>query len=319
MNIVFLGSATFAIPTLSNLLSSSHKVICVVTQPDRLKGRGLALSSTEVKKIAKVNKLKIYQPENINDRESEEFLRGLNPDIFIVVAFGQILSQNILAIPKILCLNLHASLLPKYRGAAPINWALIRGETQTGISIIKMSKKLDAGPIIMQRGADIKDNDDAQTLEVKLSNLGADSMLEALDLIESGKYNLIIQDESKASFAPKLKKGDGLICWDKPSREIFNLIRGCFGWPGAFTYYHGKIMKIHKANLDSPGCLPVSSLAGSPGEILMTSKEGITVATSIGNLLIKELQIEGKKKATAQEFVSGYRISVGEMLGKKND
>ena len=316
MNIVFLGSAKFAIPTLSSLISSSHKIVCVVTQPDRLKGRGLTLSSTEVKKIAQASKLKIYQPENINNQESAEFLNRLNPDILVVVAFGQILSQDILAIPKILCLNLHASLLPKYRGAAPINWALIKGEAKTGVSIIKMSQKLDAGPIILQRGFDIKDSDDAETLEDRLANWGADLMLEALDLIRAGTYNLIIQDESRASFASKLKKDDGLICWDKPARDISNLIRGCAGWPGAFTYYRGKILKIHKANIVSSESLAVSPLAGSPGEVLQTSKKAIVVATGEGNLFIEELQIEGKKKITVQEFISGYKISVGEILGR---
>lgn len=315
MNIVFLGSSEFAVPALSRIISSSHKIICVVTQPDRAKGRGLGLSCTEVKKLAKAHKLRIYQPENINNQESVNFLKGLNPDIFVVVAFGQILSRSILEIS--LAINLHASLLPKYRGAAPISWALIRGETQSGVSIVKMSQKLDAGPIILQRSLDIKDNDDTGMLGGKLSILGADLLLEALDLIEAGKYNLIIQDESKASFAPKLKKQDGLINWKKSAQEIFNLIRGCAGWPGAFTHYRGKILKIHKARPVPISCLPTSPLVGSAGRILQMDKLGIVLATGEGNLLIEELQIEGKKKTTAPVFISGYRISVGEVLGEK--
>ncbi len=317
MNIVFLGSSGFAVPALSRIISSSHKISCVVTQPDRLKGRGLSPSCTEVKKIAEAHKLLVYQPENINTRESAEFLKRLNPDIFAVVAFGQILSQEILSIPKILCLNLHASLLPKYRGAAPIRRAIIKGETQTGLTIIKMVEKLDAGPIILQKKVDIEDSDDALTLEERLSGIGSDFLRQALDLIQDNKYNLMNQDERKATSAPRLKKQDGLIHWDKSARDIFNLIRGCAGWPGGFTCYQGKILKIHKASFPLPACAPGSRLAGQPGEISQISKEGITVATGEGNLLIEQLQIEGKKKSTAQEFVSGYRISVGGILGEK--
>ena len=317
MNLIFLGSDRFAVPSLRSIFHSAHKILCVVTQPDRQAGRGMKLVSTPVKQPSREFNLQVYQTEDVNSGACLEFLKGLHPDLLCVVAFGQILSQDILSIPKALCLNLHASLLPKYRGAAPINWALIKGETQTGVSVIKMSQKLDVGPIILQRSLDIKAGDDAKTLEGKLSALGADLVLEALDLIQSKKYNLIIQDESKASFAPRLKKIDGLICWDKSTREIFNLIRGCAGWPGAFSYYRGKILKIHKISPTPISHFPNSASVCSPGEILQISKNGIAVATGDGNLLVEELQIEGKKKATASEFISGYRISVGERLGKK--
>jgi len=234
----------------------------------------------------------------------------------VVVAFGQILSRFILEIPRIMAINLHASLLPKYRGAAPINWALIRGETQTGLSIIKMEEKLDAGPIILQRSLDIKDTEDAQTLADRLSKSGSDLLLEAIDLIQTNKYKLITQDERKATFAPKLKKEDGLIYWDKSAQDIFNLIRGCAIWPSAFTHYQGKILKIHKAKPYNTPSFEVSRLEELPGEILRISKEGIVVATGRENLLIQELQIEGKKRITASDFVSGYRISVGDIFGR---
>jgi len=275
----------------------------------------MSLSSTEVKKLSQVHKLRIYQPEDINKQESVDFLKGLSPDIFVVVAFGQILSKSILEIPRIMAINLHASELPKYRGAAPINWALIRGETQTGVSIIKMVEKLDAGPLILQRSLDIEDNEDAQVLADRLSKLGSDLLLEALDLIQDNKYKFIVQDEKKATFAPKLKKDDGLIYWDKSAGDLFNLIRGCAIWPSAFTYYQGRILKIHKAKLLH---LSVSQLERRPGRILQISKEGIVVATGKGNLLITELQIEGKKRISASDFISGYRISVGNVLGDKN-
>jgi methionyl-tRNA formyltransferase len=313
MNIVFFGSDRFAVPALSQIISSSHKITCVVTQPDRLKGRGLALSCTEVKKIAQAYNISVYQPENINRQERVEFLRGLNPDMFVVVAFGQILSRPVLEIPRIMTINLHASLLPKYRGAAPVNWALIKGETQTGVSIIKMNERLDEGPIILQRSLEIEDSEDAQSLQDRLSVLGADLLLEALDSIQDNRYSLIIQQEKDATPAPKLKKGDGLIRWDKSARDINNLIRGCAGWPGAFSYYQGKILKIHRARRTSGNQdIGISEL---PGEILRVSKEEIIVATAEGNLDIEEMQLEGKRRMTAQEFISGHRISVGERLG----
>ncbi len=317
MDIVFLGSSKFAVPTLKHIISSSYRIICVVTRPDRMRGRGLSLSSTEVKKAAEAHGLQIYQPEDVNREECVGFLKGLKPDIFIVVSFGQILNQDILSIPRILCLNLHASLLPKYRGAAPVNWALIRGETETGVSVIKMSKRLDAGPIIMQRKTEINDNDDAQSLSDRLSVLGAEVMLESLRLIQINRYELVLQDESEATLAPKLKKEDGLIEWDKPARDIFNLIRGCAGWPGTFTYYKDKILKIHKARISYSFASVASRTDYSPGEILEASSQGLIVGAGSDYLLIEELQMEGKKRVSAAEFISGYKISVGEKLGMK--
>lgn len=313
MNLIFFGSDRFAVPSLRRIYNSYHKILCVVTQPDSRAGRGLAVVVTSVKQMAQEFNLPLYQPQDVNANEPQEFLKNLYPDLLCVVAFGQILSRDILAIPKILALNLHASLLPKYRGAAPINWALIRGETETGVSIIKMSPKMDAGEIILQRSLDIKDDDDAQSLEDRLSTQGADLLLEALDLIQANKYNLITQDESGVSFAPKLKKSDGLINWENPAHQILNLIRGCAGWPGAFTYYEGKILKIHRARRISG--YQESRISGLPGKILKVSPEGIVVATAKDSLLIEELQLEGKRRMTAQEFIAGHKICPGDRLG----
>ncbi|MFC1658179.1 methionyl-tRNA formyltransferase [Candidatus Omnitrophota bacterium] len=318
MNVVFMGSSKFAVPSLKAIIASKHKVICVVTQPDRQKGRGLALSSTEANKIAQAHKLRIYQPEDINTQESIEFLSALAPDIFAVVAFGQILSREVLAVPKILCLNLHASLLPKYRGAAPARWAIIKGESRSGVTVIKMEEKLDAGPIILQKEVDIENNEDAVSLEERLAQQGSGLLCQALDLIQDERHKLIFQDEGKVSFAPKLKKEDALIHWDKPAVEILNLIRGTTGWPGAFSYYQGKILKIHKANIGLAIGSAIMPAVTHPGVVLDASKKGIVVATGAGNLLITELQIEGKKRVTASEFISGYKFSVGDNLGKKN-
>ncbi|MFH1888797.1 MAG: methionyl-tRNA formyltransferase [Candidatus Omnitrophota bacterium] len=237
MKIVFFGSSNFAVPALKALFSRGYNVSCVVTQPDREKGRGLRSAGTAVKIIASESGARIYQPQNINTRDAVEFLKGLKPDLFVVIAYGQILSSSVLDIPGIFSINLHASLLPKYRGAAPVNWAVIKGEKITGVSVMKMVEKMDAGAVIQQKETSISDDDTAVTLEERLSEMAAQLLLDTLTSIESNNYNLTPQDESRVTFAPKLKKEDGRIKWDKAASDIHNLIRGCMGWPGAFTYY----------------------------------------------------------------------------------
>ncbi len=314
MNIIFFGSAQFAAPSLKAIITGGHKISCIVTQPDRQRDRGLHLEGTPVKAVASESGIQIYQPEDINSNEAIKFLKGLKPDLFIVISYGQILSRSVLDIPKIFAINAHASLLPKYRGAAPINWAIIRGEKNSGVSIIKMTEKMDAGPIIAQKLINIENEDTAVTLEGKLSLLAAKTLLDTLEPIKTNNYNLINQVENMVSFAPKLKKEDGLINWNKSACEICNLIRGVINWPGAFTYYKGKLLKIYKARVSSQ----VREFASSnPGEILEASKEGIVVFTGKGNIIIEELQIEGKRRMKVEEFIAGHKISVGEILGKK--
>lgn len=306
MKIIFFGSSHFAIPALEALIKEKHKVLCVVTQPDKKKGRHLHLGMTDVKAVAVKAGFKVFQPENINTVKSVEFLRSLNADLFVIVAYGQILSQEILDIPRVFPLNIHASLLPKYRGAAPINWAIIKNEKVTGVTIMRVTKKMDSGPVILQKKVEILDSDDSFSLELKLSDLGAGLLLKAIPLIKSENYKLIQQDEEKVTFAPRLKKSDGLINWNRSAQEIINLIRGTLPWPGAFTHCSGKLLKVYKARLVN---LPASqSAAYSAGQILSVAKEGITVATGQGILLIQELQIEGKRRMAAEEFILGHKI-----------
>lgn len=311
MNIVFFGSSKFAESSLKALSDCGHKVACAVTQPDRQKGRGLHFSATLVKEAAHDCGIRIYQPQNVNDPDSVKFLKELKPDLFIVIAYGQILSREVLDIPRLLPINIHASLLPKYRGAAPINWAIIKGESKTGISIIKMTDKMDAGPVILQEETGIDGDDTAATLEDKLSALAAKLLLRVLGSVEDGSYNLTPQDEGGVSFAPKLKKEYGKINWKKPAGDIHNLIRGCITWPGAFTCYKGKLLKIYMAEV-LPQALPCGTCV--PGEISDVSKEGITVVTGRGNLVIKELQIEGKRVMKAHEFIAGHKVSVAQVF-----
>ena len=309
-NIVFFGSSNFAAPSLRALLDTRHKIQAVVTQPDRKKGRGLHLEATPVKSIAQDAGLKIYQPEDINSLEAVKLLKDLKPDLFVVMAYGQILSQEILDIPQIFSLNIHASLLPEYRGAAPINWALINGDKITGVTAIKMTECLDAGDVISQDAIEVNDFDTALTLEEKLSCEAGELLIRTLKAVKAGAYKLMPQDNEKASLAPKLKKEDGLINWQKPAQDISNLIRGCLGWPGAFTYYKGKMFKVCKTRVSEYRSIGVS------GEIIRVYKEGIEVSTGKDNLIIEELQIEGKRRMNVEEFIAGHRIKAGEVLGK---
>jgi len=311
MNIVFFGSSEFAVPSLEGLLTTKHSVSCVVTQPDKQKGRGLHVEATFVKALAIKKGLRIYQPQRINTEEAVEFLKDLKPDLFVVIAYGQILSSKVLSIPGIFAINAHASSLPKLRGAAPINWAIINGEKNTGVTIIKMTEKMDAGPIIGHKTVEIKEDDDALSLEEKLSRIAKDLLLQALAAIENNNYTLTQQDEKKATFAPKLKKEDGLIYWHKSARDISNLIRGCLNWPGACTHYKGKILKIYKAKVfQSPPVMPQSS----PGSVTQVNKDGIIVATGKDSLIIQELQLEGRRKMESSEFILGHKIEAGQIL-----
>jgi methionyl-tRNA formyltransferase len=313
MNIVFFGSSSFAVPSLRALLTTGHKISCVVTQPDKSKGRGLLDCCTDIKAAALSYHLELYQPKGINSPEAAGFLKGLDADLFIVVSYGQILSSLILALPKIFCVNLHASLLPRYRGAAPVNWAIINGESYTGITIIRMNERMDSGEIIAQKKAAIEDSDTAITLEDRLAVEGSALLLECLKSIESKNFKLMPQDEGSHTLAPKLKKEDGLINWQVPAKRVVNLIRGTAGWPGTFTYYRGKLLKIYKGKVHSPQ----STVHSLPGEVIDVSKEGIVVATGEENLIIEELQIEGRRRMSAEEFIAGHDISVGEALGIK--
>ncbi len=307
MKIVFLGSSHFALPALEALIKAKHKITCVVTQPDKKRGRHLHLGITDVKALALQAGLKVFQPENINAPASVELLKGLNADLFVVVAYGQLLSQEVLDIPKVFPLNIHASLLPKYRGAAPINWAIIRGEKVSGVTIMQVIKKMDAGAIIMQQDIAINHDDDSVSLESKLSDLGAELLLKSITIIKNKDYKLIPQDEKKVSFAPKLKKSDGLINCQKPAEEINDLIRGALPWPGAFTHYKGKLLKIYKAGVHQK-----TGSGEGAGEILNISKAGLEIITGKGALVVQELQLEGKRRMKVEEFAAGHKIFPGD-------
>ena len=277
----------------------------MVTQPDRQKGRSLKIASTPVKSKAEELGIKTFQPVKVNSKEAIEFLGKFNADLFIIVSFGQILSKAVLSLPRLYCLNIHASLSPEYRGAAPINWAIANGEKETGVTIMKMNEKMDEGDVLLKESVAIDPCDDAVTLSDKLSKKGAESLFKAMELIKTNKADFIKQDHSKATLAPKLKKDDGLIDWKMAAEEISNRIRAFAPWPGCFTCLDKKMLKIWKAR-------PVVDLAdkkSKPGAILAVNKNNIVVKTGKGALNIEELQLEGSRRMTAEEFLAGHNVT----------
>ncbi|MFQ5532445.1 MAG: methionyl-tRNA formyltransferase [Candidatus Methylomirabilales bacterium] len=306
MRLIFLGTPAFAIPSLSRLLEVGHDVTHVVTQPDRPAGRGKRLRSPAVKQVAGEASLPILQPANIRDPEVVTSLRATRPDVLVVVAFGQIVSRAILEIPPKGCLNVHASLLPKYRGPAPIPWALIRGETVTGVTIMEMVEAVDSGPILLQWKAPISAEDNAGTLHDRLAVLGADALIETLRAVERGEVTKTPQDEAEATYAPKLPPDLGRLTWSSSATDLWNLVRGLAPEPGAVTFFRGRMVRVLGAQP-----LPRDHRE-SPGTIVGVLKGvGIQVATGNGTLVLTTLQPEGKRVMTAEEFARGYRAEVG--------
>ena len=301
MKIIFFGSSEFAVPVLE-ALKVKEEVSLVVTQPDRKKGRTLKLSHTPVKETALRLGIKTFQPDSVNTKDSIEYLKKSNADIFIVVSFGQILSGEVLALPKLYSLNVHASLLPKYRGAAPINQAIASGEKETGVTIIKMDERMDEGDIALKETVVIDERDDAVTLSARLSKKGAELLLKAIDSIKIKKINLLRQDDSLATYAPKLKKEDGLIDWCLSADEIYNRIRAFLPWPGCFTHWNEKILKIWKAR-----SIKTVDSGSKPGTVLEVKKGTIIVNTGKGAIAIEELQLQGKRRMNVEEFIAGHK------------
>jgi len=305
MRVLFMGTSNFAVPTLRALIASRHEVIGVVTQPDRPSGRGLGLTFSPVKTVALDMGLSIFQPEKVSSPDFVETVRALSPDVIVVAAFGQILSQDLLEIPRYGCLNVHASLLPKYRGAAPVSHALFDGETRTGVTIMLMDAGLDTGPILLQREVEIMPEDNQGTLESRLADLGANLLVEALDRLEEGTITPVPQDDSLATKAPSLKREQCQIDWTKPATRIVNLVRGCTPRPGAYTWWKGKELRVWQCRVcdNTPGA--------SPGEIVSVGKDGIVVASGAGSVLLEEVQPENRKRMTAADFARGQHITPG--------
>ncbi|GLI54310.1 methionyl-tRNA formyltransferase [Thermodesulfovibrio yellowstonii] len=299
--IIFFGTPEFAVPSLKALISRGEKILLVVTQPDKPKGRGKNLQAPEIKKVALQYELPLCQPEKIKDEHFIKKLKSLNPEFAIVVAYGKILPKEILEIPKHGCINLHASLLPKYRGAAPIQWALINGEKITGVTTMIIDEGLDTGPILLQKEISINDEDNAETLSEKLSVVGAELIIETIDKMRKGIITPKPQT-GEITYAPQLKKDDGKINWNNSAKKIFNLVRGTYPWPCAFSFLKDERVKIIKTE--------VLEGNAAPG-LIIKAKNELIVGTQDGLLRILLIQPEGKKIMTAKEFISGRKINEG--------
>ena len=313
MNVIFMGTPKFAVPTLRTLIESHYVVKAVVTQPDRAKGRGRTVVAPPVKILAEQHGIPVLQPEKVRTNDFIQNLEEIAPDVIVVVAYGQILPVSILQIPRLGCINIHASLLPKYRGAAPINWAIIEGGNTTGITTMFMDKGMDTGDMLLQRKVSIERDETAGTLHDKLCLLGAELLLETLQQLEAGTLKRIPQDHEAATYAPMLKKEDGLINWEEPALVIDRKVRGLFPWPGAYSCFQGKMIKLLKIGIeDTP-----SELGNVlPGTVLKLDKNtGPLISTGEGCIRILQIQPQNKKPMRCSDFCRGYRLAVGDRLG----
>ena len=303
-----MGTPEFAVPSLRALHESRHHIAQVVTQPDRPKGRGRNVIPPPIKTLASDLNLPIIQPKSIKTKEFEELVTSLKPDFITVVAFGQILTQNILSSPRLGTINVHASLLPKYRGPAPINWAIINGENETGVTTMLMEKELDTGDTLLTAKELISPQDTAQALHDRLSAIGAKLLVKTLDAFANDAISPTPQDHSKATYAPLLKKSNGQLDWAKPAKTLELFIRGMTPWPGTFTFHENNRLKIYKAK-------PVSkNFQASPGTVLESFPDELEIATGDGALSILEIQGPSGKRLAIKDFLHGYKLKPGERL-----
>ncbi|HXN25569.1 MAG TPA: methionyl-tRNA formyltransferase [Candidatus Acidoferrales bacterium] len=314
LRIVFCGTPAFALPTLRALLvQSEFKVEGVVTQPDRPRGRGQVTSSSPVKDAAVAAGIPVYQPQKIRAEEAYEYFRNATPDVIVIIAYGQIIPARLIAIPRLGWINLHGSLLPKYRGAAPIHWAIASGETRTGLTTMQIDAGLDTGPMLLQHETEIAPDETASQLYLRLAEAGAPLMTETLRGLARGTITPTPQDNSQATLAPPLKREDGRIRWSLPAQEIFNRIRGFQPWPGAFTTFRGKQCAIWGKPALSDTTARTSALA--PGAIRVESGEVDVVCGESTTLRLEFVQLEGRKRIVAREFANGARLAPGERFG----
>lgn len=309
MRIVFFGCDDFAAVNLLHLIDRGHRVVGLVTQPDKPKGRGLRVSYSPTKQIAMERGIAIFQPESLKEPVLVDRLRWFHADLFIVIAYGKFLPPEVLALPKHFCINLHASLLPKYRGAAPINWAIIRGETRTGVTVMKMDPGMDSGAVVAKAACDIPDQMTSAQLRLQLADMGKKLLSDTLPSIKNGTFTLAEQDHVLATRAPKMHKDLGHIRWDTTAKEIHDLVRGVQPWPGAFTFWRGNRLKILEAEPGTPGVM------GPLGSIVLVRKEGFCVQAADSGVLIKRVHPASSHAMDARAFLAGHKLVVGDILG----
>ena len=308
MRVIFMGTPDFAVGTLEAIIEAGHEVVLAVTQPDKPKGRGNTMQFPPVKECALAHGIEVFQPVKIREDASVQYLQGYHPDIIIVVAFGQILPKSILDMPKYGCVNVHASLLPKYRGAAPIQWAVINGDEFTGVTTQRMDVGLDTGDIIAKREVRLSPDETGGSLFDKLAEVGAKLCVETMDMLEKGTAVFVPQNDDFCSHTTKITKEMGNLDWNRPAVELERLVRGLNPWPSAYTYLDNKTFKIWKSTV-----LEENSNF-TPGSVVRADKSGIYVQTGGGMLVLQEVQLEGKKRMDAAAFCNGYSLQEGVLL-----
>lgn len=309
--IIFMGTPDFACPTLQVLIERGENVVAVVTQPDRPKGRGQKLMPPPVKELAEKHGIPVHQPLKVRNPDFVEVMRELKPDVIVVVAFGQILPKSLLEIPPHGCINVHASLLPRYRGAAPLNWCLVNGEAETGVTTMLMDVGLDTGDMLLMEKTPLDENEDIVSLHDRMSAMGANLLAATLDRLAAGDLVPQPQNHDESCYAPMLKKEDGIVNWHTDARTVHNLVRGLAVWPGACTTVDGQVVKIFRTR--------VGSGSGAPGTVLQAAKDTFEVACQSGSLFLHELQLAGKKRLDCTSFLAGYPVPVGTLLGERSE
>lgn len=310
MKVIFMGTPDFAVGTLEALIQAGHEILLVVTQPDKPKGRGKSMQFPPVKEAALSHDISVYQPRRVREPECVDYLRKYQADIIVVVAFGQILPCEILAMPKYGCVNVHASLLPKYRGAAPIQWAVINGERVTGVTTMRMDEGLDTGDMIMKEEVELVPEETGGSLFDRLAQTGAELCVRTLEAIQDGTAVYIPQDHEAATHTTMIKKELGEMDWSRPAKELECLIRGLNPWPSAYTHLNGKTLKIWKAMV-----VAQEMEKGEPGVVTAVEKDRIVVQTGEGQLALLEVQMEGKKRMATDAFLRGFSVDVGNKFG----
>ena len=314
MRVIFMGTPDFAVSTLKSLLQSKHDVVLVVTQPDKPRGRGKQVSYSPVKEVALEHDIEVFQPQRIKSEESVEYLRKYNADVMVVVAFGQILSKEILDMPKYGCINVHGSLLPKYRGAAPIQWAVLNGDEISGVTTMKMDEGLDTGNIILKKELVLAKDETAGSLFERMMALGAEACMETLDQLAEGSATFTAQNHNEATKTRLISKEMGKIDFDRSAEEIERLVRGMNPWPSAFTSINGKTLKVWKcavASIEELEDCEESLRSAENGQIVLVTKQNVYVKTAEGIIRLDEVQLEGKRRMICEEFLRGYQIEAG--------
>ncbi len=310
MTIVFWGSDEFAAQHLEHLIEHHYRVVACVTQPDKPRGRSMRIQPSATKKIASAHGIKVLQPTDLKDQDFVDQLKSYQADLFIVIAYGRILNKNILSIPHRFSMNVHASLLPQYRGAAPIHWAIINGEKKTGLSIIKINEHLDAGDLLAQKELPIACDDTVVTLKKKMADESASFLRETIDRVDADQYTLMPQDHAQATYAPKLEKDLGRIDWHKDAVTVERLVRGLQPWPGAFCYYGDKKLKILATQI-----IPAWPGSYQPGQVIKKTDQGFIVAMKSSAIIVTDVHLESSRPMSAVQFMAGHPIAEGFVFG----